>query len=154
MQFKQISIENNVMIVLLIQSLIHIISVEPQLFFAKLRVESNQSFACLIVEFCLCRCHGGVDGSLHWTVPSINRPNETEPATLLILPFWTFFRDSYFLFFIWPFYVKLPSFNFTLQFGNNSGQVEIDTLKNSQNDTIENVFTGNQDMFKCCSRYL
>jgi hypothetical protein len=29
---------------------------------------------------------GGVDGSLHLTVPSINRFNQTDPATFSILP--------------------------------------------------------------------
>jgi hypothetical protein len=42
---------------------------------------------------------GGVDGSLHLTVPSLNRLNQTEPATFSILPRWAFFRDSYFLYF-------------------------------------------------------
>jgi hypothetical protein len=41
----------------------------------------------------------GVDGSLHLTVPSMNRLNQTEPATFSVLPCWTFFRDSYFLYF-------------------------------------------------------
>jgi hypothetical protein len=39
----------------------------------------------------------GADGSLHFTVPSINRLNQTELETFSILPFWTFFRDSLFL---------------------------------------------------------
>jgi hypothetical protein len=43
---------------------------------------------------------GGMDGSLHLTVPSMNRLNQTEPATFSILPCWTFFRDSYFLYLI------------------------------------------------------
>jgi hypothetical protein len=42
---------------------------------------------------------GGVDGSLHLTVPSMNRLNQTEPATFSIMPFWAFLRDSYFLYF-------------------------------------------------------
>jgi hypothetical protein len=42
---------------------------------------------------------GGVDGSLHFTVPSMNRLNQTEPATFSMMLCWTFFRDSYFLFF-------------------------------------------------------
>jgi hypothetical protein len=37
----------------------------------------------------------GLDGSL--TVPPMNKLNPTEPATFLILLFWTFFRDLYFL---------------------------------------------------------
>jgi hypothetical protein len=41
----------------------------------------------------------GVDGSLHFTVSSMNRPNQTEPATFSILPCWAFFGDSYFLYF-------------------------------------------------------
>jgi hypothetical protein len=43
---------------------------------------------------------GGVDGSLHFTVPSMNRLNQTELATFSILPCWAFFRDSYFLYFL------------------------------------------------------
>jgi hypothetical protein len=41
---------------------------------------------------------GGVDGSLHLTVPSMNRLNQTEPATFSVWPCWAFFRDSYFLY--------------------------------------------------------
>jgi hypothetical protein len=41
----------------------------------------------------------GVDSSLHFTVPSMNRLSQTEPATFTILSFWTFFRDFYFLYF-------------------------------------------------------
>jgi hypothetical protein len=43
---------------------------------------------------------GGVDGSLHLTVPSMNRLNKTEPATFSILPCLAFFRDSYFSLFL------------------------------------------------------
>ena len=43
---------------------------------------------------------GGVDGSLHFTLPSMNRLNQTELATFAILLFWSFFRDSLFLYFI------------------------------------------------------
>jgi hypothetical protein len=42
---------------------------------------------------------GGVDGSLHLTVQSMNRLNQTESATFSILPCWAFLRDSYFLYF-------------------------------------------------------
>jgi hypothetical protein len=38
----------------------------------------------------------GVDGSLHLTVPSMNRFNQTEPATFSDLSCWAIFRDSYF----------------------------------------------------------
>jgi hypothetical protein len=38
---------------------------------------------------------GGVDGSLHLTVPSMNRLNQAEPATFSILPCWAFFGDLY-----------------------------------------------------------
>jgi hypothetical protein len=41
----------------------------------------------------------GMDSSLHFTVPFMNRLNQTEPATFSILSFWAFFRDSYFLYF-------------------------------------------------------
>jgi hypothetical protein len=40
----------------------------------------------------------GVGDSLHLTVPSMNRLNQTEHATFSILPCWAFFRDSYFLY--------------------------------------------------------
>jgi hypothetical protein len=42
---------------------------------------------------------GGVDGSLHLTVLSMNRLNQTETATFSIVPRWAFFRDSYFTLF-------------------------------------------------------
>jgi hypothetical protein len=42
---------------------------------------------------------GGVDGNLHFAVPSMNRLNQTEPATFSIVLCWTFFRDSVFLYF-------------------------------------------------------
>jgi hypothetical protein len=41
-----------------------------------------------------------MDGNLHFPVPSMNRLNQTEPATFSILYCWTFFRDSVFLYFI------------------------------------------------------
>jgi hypothetical protein len=40
----------------------------------------------------------GVVSSLHLTVPFMNRLNQTEFTTFSILPCWTFFRDSYFLY--------------------------------------------------------
>jgi hypothetical protein len=43
---------------------------------------------------------GGVDDSLQFTVPSMNMLNQVEPATFSILLFFTFFRDSYVLYFI------------------------------------------------------
>ena len=39
---------------------------------------------------------GGLDGSLHLTLPSMNRFNQTEPAKSAILLFWAFFRGSFF----------------------------------------------------------
>jgi hypothetical protein len=36
---------------------------------------------------------------LHFPVPSMNRLNQTEPATFSILPCWAFFRDSVFYLF-------------------------------------------------------
>ena len=39
----------------------------------------------------------GVDGSLYFTLPSMNRLNQTEPATFAILLFWAFFMGSFFL---------------------------------------------------------
>jgi hypothetical protein len=44
----------------------------------------------------------GLDGSLHLTVPSMNRLNQTESATFSILPLWTFFRVFYFSLFYTP----------------------------------------------------
>jgi hypothetical protein len=41
---------------------------------------------------------GGVDGILHFPVPSMNRLNQTKPATFSILLCWTLFRDSVFLY--------------------------------------------------------
>jgi hypothetical protein len=38
--------------------------------------------------------------NLHFPVPSMNRLNQTEPATFSILPSWAFFRDSVFLYLI------------------------------------------------------
>jgi hypothetical protein len=38
-------------------------------------------------------------GSLHLTVPFMNRLNQSEPAKFSILQFWTFLEDSYFLYF-------------------------------------------------------
>jgi hypothetical protein len=43
---------------------------------------------------------GGVDGNLHFPVPSMNRLNQTEPATFSILPCWAFFRGSIFIYFV------------------------------------------------------
>jgi hypothetical protein len=43
---------------------------------------------------------GGVDGNLHFPVPSMNRLSQIEPATFSILPCWAFFRDSVFIYFI------------------------------------------------------
>jgi hypothetical protein len=43
---------------------------------------------------------GGVDGSLHLTVPPMNRLNQSELATVSVLPCWAFFRDSYLLYYI------------------------------------------------------
>jgi hypothetical protein len=54
---------------------------------------------CINVEFYLLLTPVLGGSSLHWTVPSMNRLNQTEPATCSILPLWTFFRDSYFLYF-------------------------------------------------------
>jgi hypothetical protein len=42
----------------------------------------------------------GVDGNLHFPVPSMNRLNQTEPATFSILLCWAFFRDSVFLYLV------------------------------------------------------
>jgi hypothetical protein len=52
---------------------------------------------------------GGVDGSLHFRVPPMNRQYKTESATFSILPFLTFFRNSYFLYFIVTLFDKFKS---------------------------------------------
>jgi hypothetical protein len=44
---------------------------------------------------------GGVDGNLHFPVPSMNRLNQTKPAIFSILPCWAFFKDYVFLYFIY-----------------------------------------------------
>jgi hypothetical protein len=41
---------------------------------------------------------GGVDGQLHFPVPSMNRLNQPELEHFTILPCWAFFRDSVFLY--------------------------------------------------------
>jgi hypothetical protein len=38
-------------------------------------------------------------GSVQLTVPFIKRLNKTESAAFSNMPFWTFFMDSYFLYF-------------------------------------------------------
>jgi hypothetical protein len=51
---------------------------------------------------------GGVDGNLHFPVPSMNRLNQTEPATFTIVPCWAFLRDSVFLYFMVTSVLFLP----------------------------------------------
>jgi hypothetical protein len=41
---------------------------------------------------------GGVDGNLHFPVPSMTRFNQNEPEKFSILPCWAFFRDSVFIY--------------------------------------------------------
>ena len=43
---------------------------------------------------------GGVDGSMHFPLPSMDRLNQIESATFVILLFWAFFRGSIFLYFL------------------------------------------------------
>ena len=45
---------------------------------------------------------------LHFPLPSLNRLNQAEPATLAILLFWAFLRGSFFLYFIGHAKLKLP----------------------------------------------
>jgi hypothetical protein len=54
--------------------------------------------SCLNIEFCFSDAMGR-GGSLHLPVLSMNRFNQTEPATFYILSFWDFFRDSDFRYF-------------------------------------------------------
>ena len=42
-----------------------------------------------------------VDNSLHFPLPSINRLNETEPATFAVLLFWAFFMGFLFCILHW-----------------------------------------------------
>ena len=41
---------------------------------------------------------GRMDSSLYFPLPSINRLNQTEPATFAILLFWALFRGANFLY--------------------------------------------------------
>ena len=41
----------------------------------------------------------GVDGSLYFTLPSMNRLSQTEPAIFVILLCWAFIRGSFSLYF-------------------------------------------------------
>jgi hypothetical protein len=63
---------------------------------SKFKISPFFNFKCCIL---LKPVLGGVDGNLHLPVPSMNRHNQTEPATFLILSCWAFFRDSVFLYF-------------------------------------------------------
>ena len=75
----------------------------------------NKQISNFIVAFCRSGCLkftiykkpyllkpvlGGVGGSLHFTLPSMNRLNQTEPATFAILLFWAFYRGSFFPVFV------------------------------------------------------
>ena len=54
---------------------------------------------------------GGVGGSLHFTLPFMNRLNHTEPASFAILLFWAFFRGSFswiFLYWIGHIFLCFP----------------------------------------------
>jgi hypothetical protein len=53
----------------------------------------------------------GVDGNLHFPIPSINRLNQTELATFSIVLFWTFFRHSVFLYFMYYVLIITSSWN-------------------------------------------
>jgi hypothetical protein len=76
----------------------------------------------------------GVDGSLHLTVPSMNRLNQTEPETFSILPCWAFFRDSYFL------YVETI--------------FEMNTYNEVTNNVLLNTFTAVSDIRKLAQHNL
>jgi hypothetical protein len=67
-----------------------------------LRMFLNSKFYYFMFKCCILLkpVLGGVDGNLHFPVPSMNRLNQTEPATFSILPCWDFFRDSVFIYFI------------------------------------------------------
>jgi hypothetical protein len=76
----------------------------------------------------------GVNGSLHLTVTSMNRLNQTETATFLILPFWTFCRGSNFLYLnilmpiIYIMNIQIISTQYFLLYGK--GWAKIRVLKN------------------------
>jgi hypothetical protein len=61
---------------------------------------------------------GGVDGSLHLTVPSMNRLNQTEPATFSILPCWPSLGILISLYFKTCCVIKLQDHNKNIQKGN------------------------------------
>jgi hypothetical protein len=73
---------------------------------------------------------GGVDGSLHLTVPSMNRLNQTESATFSILPCWAFFRDSYFLLF-------LSQYNFRIEHRSGRKGTNIVSLSRMSCEPVE-----------------
>jgi hypothetical protein len=71
-----------------------------------LKTQQSQRFKYVKIQFycvgqfkyrLINHTYGGVDGSLHLTVPSMNRLNQTDPATFSILLFRTFLRGSNFL---------------------------------------------------------
>jgi hypothetical protein len=83
----------------------------------------------LNVEFCLRRCRGGgraLNGNLHFPVPSMNRLNQIEPATFLILTFfWRSLGIPFSLFLYWSIYF----FSKREPFDSNENDINTLTLK-------------------------
>jgi hypothetical protein len=79
----------------------HETSVRRNTFFANSNL-TNQD----IMNFVKCDL-GGVDGNLHFPVPSMNRLNQTEPATFSILPCWASFSDSVLIYFRSKFFTSV-----------------------------------------------
>jgi hypothetical protein len=67
---------------------------------------------------------GGPDGSFQLLLPSINRLNQTESATFLILPRWAFFRGPVFLSSIASNFQKMMKMNNKKYDQWSNGQVE------------------------------
>jgi hypothetical protein len=73
---------------------------------------------------------GDADGNLHFPVPSINRLNQTEPATFSIVLYWTFSRDSVFLYLVcwltnFRNNINLLIFSDSVHFKNSAGKIRL-----------------------------
>jgi hypothetical protein len=73
----------------------HIVGFMKIAIWTDLRMFQNFTSSCLMLNLLL-PVLGGVDGNLHIPVPSMNRLNQTEPATFLISPCWAFFSPFYY----------------------------------------------------------
>jgi hypothetical protein len=59
--------------------------------FSILEDRSAQYYCCVYMFILLKSVLRGVDGNLHFPLPSINKLNQTEPATFSIMSCWAFF---------------------------------------------------------------